>query len=520
MVQLVKITLILVWLFQALRQGLLWSYWLQVKEYRVDRFKEFFFSRRGARELNLPLIGLKLALVLFSNSLFLILIVLLDAYFIFEILSHRARRPIFTQRGRRLVLTALFLSLSPLVLSFIYKVELSSVVGISEIALLVSPFLGILWTIPFVEKAKKRDVARAKEILETIKPIVIGVTGSYGKSTTKEFIAHLLSQKYKVAKTIGSQNTVLGVARCIIDGVRADTEFLVVEMGAYKKGEVRAISEIVRPSIGVVTGIEPQHLSLFGSVENIKAAKFELIETLADNGMAIFNFSNPFCQELAKKARKLSKRLSVLDYYQTKIVSKTINGISFEVYEGKDRKRLYAPVMGEHFVENLGGAILIARKLGVSWEKIKKGCKTLEMPDKTMAVYKLKGGSYIVDDSYNSTPRGFSSALAYLRLFPNSEKVVITPGVIELGSVSGGVHRKLGKEMAMIVDEIILTDSEFERDLAIGLGLKRNKLLVMKDPIVLENKIKGMINKGSVILLEGKVPKIVHDCIDSVPKDE
>ena len=142
--------------------------------------------------------------------------------------------------------------------------------------------------------------------------IVIGVTGSFGKTTTKDFIAHLLSQKYKTEKTLANQNTDWGIARKAAD-LAKDTEIFVVEMGAYKKGEIKKVTEFVKPNLAVVTGIEPQHLALFGSLQNIKEAKYELIQALPKNGEAVFNGNNIGCIEMFEWAKKDAKKASLYE---------------------------------------------------------------------------------------------------------------------------------------------------------------------------------------------------------------
>jgi len=517
------------WLLQIVGQVLRWTYWLQVKEYRLDRFFVFFKTKLGKRELGilgiLGKLGLMLCCLYFRSFSILVLgvFLLLDFKVIEEIWGRRLRKPVFTQRARRMLGTTVFLFL----LTFLFfGVNLQSLL-FGEVLFLTGPFLGIAWTISVVNKAKKREIAKAKKRLEKIQPKVIGITGSYGKGTTKDFLAHLLLQKFSVEKTVGSQNTEFGIARKA-QKIKKDAEFFIVEMGAYKRGEINNLCKIVNPEIGIITGIEEQHLALFGSLENIKKAKFELVENLPRNGVVFFNFNNTHCRWLAKKAKKLSTNPKVMGFYfqnvgsskaiKTDMVSKLISvntdGVVFEIEEKGNRQIISAPLHGIHFVENLTGAILVARYLGVNWKQIKKNCKTIKAPRKTMQVYKI-GKAVVVDDTFNNTPEGFEAALSYLSLYKKQKKVVITPGIIELGNESVKVHKKLGKIMSSFVDKIVFTNDDLVSAVEVGLGGNKHKLTVETNSDKLVKAVSELVNENYVFLLEGRLPSVLMDCFDS-----
>jgi len=524
----IKLITILIWIPQAIRQVLIWTYWWQVKEYRFDRFRVLLASPDGRRKLQLSTVVVKLLLLFLSTrirNLFWVTtaaFLILNLKFLLEILKHQARKPIFTKRCQKIFGTSLlFILLTVIGFLGVRTPHAALPLLFGEASLLLTPALGILWTIPIVNKFKKEAVRQAHQTLQKVQPTVIGITGSYGKTTTKEFIAHLLAQKYPTAKTTGSENTIFGIARKTAKYVQKETQFFVVEMGAYKKGEIKALTQIVNPKVGIITGIEPQHLVLFGSLDNIMDAKFELIEALPAGGTAIFNLSNPHCRKLAQRARKLKSRLKVLGYavaptpadLTAKIVSVQVKGIDFEIKEDGTTKKLFAPVHGAHFIENLTGAILVARTFGVDWKQIAQGCKTLPLSDKIMRVHKLKTGTVIVDDSYNTTPKGFAAALDYLPLFKKQRKIVITPGIIELGKLSQSTHHQLGELVANRADQVILTSREFAKDIRTGLGNKAEMLEIIDSPARLTRRFAKLLNEDSVILLEGRMPKSLMDRI-------
>ena len=357
---------------------------------------------------------------------------------------------------------------------------------------------------------------------------IIGITGSYGKSTTKEFLSHILAGKYKTEKTNKNENNDFGVARKVLHDFDSQAEVFVAEMGAYKTGEIRSIAQFVHPEIGILTGLEPQHLELFGSFEKILDAKFELIEALPEGGMALFNVTNKDCERLAKRAEKLKTNLSILRYKlvskfvpnnkfdaQSKIKRITENDITFEIKIGKTKKIFTAPVTGGHFIENLTGAILLARKLNVPWTTIKKQLASLDVPAHTMHTYELSDGMQVVDDTGNSNPRGFTAALNYVHTYAKKSKVVIASGIIELGTYSSLIHQDIAKLADDVVDVVVLTNSDFYSDFEKEISGGNEKLIVIEDPKDLIAFVKSLESSKTVLLLEGKLPSAFMQYINN-----
>ncbi|OGY09298.1 MAG: hypothetical protein A2782_00190 [Candidatus Blackburnbacteria bacterium RIFCSPHIGHO2_01_FULL_43_15b] len=520
----ILIPLLVLWVLQAFRQILVWTYWLQVKEYRFDRFEALLTSRDGWRNLELRTTALKfitLFVALFIGSYFwvILLFVYLNIRFSLDIAARAVRKPKFTLRAIEIVLTCL-LGIALSVGASFYTGIVATNLIVGEILILLCPVLGILWTSPLVERSRRKTIICARSMLAKVHPVVVAVTGSYGKSTTKEFAAHILGTSFVVAKTVGSQNTDFGVARAAAN-LKNGTEIFVAEVGAYKRGEIKRVASFLKPKVAIVTGIEPQHLSLFGSLENILKAKYELVEHLAEDGFAIFNFGNEYCREMAGWAKKEGKKVYSYKVIKGKdeekhdltarVLRASSNNVTFEITMGKSTHELSAPIHGVHFVENLAGAILAARKLGVSWDKIKLACSTIASLDKTMTVVKSKGRAIIIDDSYNATPNGFRAALIYLALFEDMRKIVVTSGVPELGNITKFVHANLGEQMSEIADKIILTNKDYEKNLRRGLGAKKSLLTVSTNVDELYRRVKYYLEQDAVILFEGRMPaKIVQ----------
>jgi UDP-N-acetylmuramoyl-tripeptide--D-alanyl-D-alanine ligase len=521
MVQNIIITLI--WLPQAVYQLLNLVYWLQVKEYRSDRFRSFLKSADGRKKVNLGYVLVKLAatamLLFFPQALlfYVILLVLGDLTVFGRFFNRKLRKPVMTQRAVRILVTgfaALLISIALLFVAFQENTYL-----LMEILLLVSPFLGIAWTKPIADKFKRMEVQKAKKILEKIDPLVIGITGSYGKSTTKEFVFQLLKRKYKCEKSTKNENTEFGLARKVINDFSEDTEIFVAEMGAYKKGEIARLSLMAKPKIGVITGIEPQHLDLFGSLDNIKKAKYELISSLPKDGVAIFNASTASTGQLIDWARKQElkkvytyklinkKNKKVSTDYSTQIIKKGSNGIEF-ILQGKTYKTNFTTnLTAVHLIENLTAAIIVARILKVAWSDISYVCRQIETPEGTMKTYEIEGGVF-VDDSYNATPKSFEAAVDYLAQF-DKRKIFITSGIIELGNKTDEIHAKLGKKLDKVADRVITSNNEVRRILTKN-ATNKNKFISVEESGEMIGIIEREIKSGNqaVFLVEGRMPEV------------
>lgn len=317
---------------------------------------------------------------------------------------------------------------------------------------------------------------------------VIGITGSYGKTTTKEFLAQILLRRFKVCKTEGTVNTAIGVALTVLRRLKGSDEIFVVEMGAYKKGEIREICAMVKPQVGVLTGISSQHLALFGSLKNLMEAKFELIRALPKEGEAFFNGENKHCLELAEKA-KVKKFLYYLD------------GI-----------RGYPLTIPNFLKLNFAGAAAVALRSGISEEEIKAAAKALSPGRTAPQIFRGANGAKIINDSFSANPDGFFAALDLLvREAEGKRKILITPGIIELGSESEKFHKQLGKRAAKICGEIIVTKKDFYRWIREGTerGGKRVICYLVEDPQKLLAMLEAKLSAESVVLVEGRVPSVI-----------
>jgi UDP-N-acetylmuramoyl-tripeptide--D-alanyl-D-alanine ligase len=283
---------------------------------------------------------------------------------------------------------------------------------------------------------------------------VIGITGSYGKTSTKYYLHTLLSEKYDVLMTPGSYNTPMGVVKTIRSSLRATHEVFICEMGAKYVGDIKELCEIVEPEVGLITSIGAQHLDTFGSLENIVKTKLELSDFISGKGGRVF--INGDCQLLLDNASgsTVCSSSSEADYI-TGGVSANEHGTSFKIMlKDNTELEITAKVLGAHNVSNLALAAAVAYEMGLSPDEIKRGARRIESaPHRLQLLH--RGNDIIIDDAYNANPAGTKAALDALSLF-DGYRIIVTPGMIELGNRSEEFNKSLGKHAAKVCDKIIL----------------------------------------------------------------
>ncbi|PIS34701.1 MAG: hypothetical protein COT37_01320 [Parcubacteria group bacterium CG08_land_8_20_14_0_20_43_9] len=511
------IIILFFWYFHILRRKAFFLYFWQLKEYRLDRFWEEAKRRKS---------------IIFSKFFFLVLIALimwlflpiseplkewivLALYFLFALYSLRLLLrqkwvlPKFTQKMT--VLFALVLALEGLLIwRFINDSLLFILVFEALLPLFIFLNLEIIQMPTFF--LKKRIVVMArKKVSDMPGLLTIGITGSYAKTSVKEILSRLIAENRQVLKTDEHVNTEMGVARTVLAELKNTHSHFVCEMAAYKRGEIKAICRITKPRIGIITGINAQHAALFGSQEKIIEAKYELIESLPEDGVAIFNGDNGYCLELYNKTTK-PKRIYSLDNKVKGIVSdvwaediKTGNAFTLFkiVFKTGGTINCKTNLLGRHNVLNILGAVCIARELGVSLPELSKICARLFQKG-GMRVQKGINGLNIIDSSYSANPDGVMADLEYLKNW-SSKKAIVIPSLIELGKESEKIHREIGGKIAQVCDLVIITSEDNFQDIVEGAGGKN--ILLIRNSQEIVQKIKGFCQPGDAVLLEGRGPK-------------
>jgi len=384
-------------------------------------------------------------------------------------------------------------------------------------AMLILYLFSPLWAIivNFINKPIEKAVNRhfindAKKILKSCPDLkIIGVTGSYGKTSVKYYLNTLLKAKYNVLMTPESYNTPMGVVMTIRNSLKATHEIFICEMGAKKVGEIKEICDIVYPHHGVITSIGPQHLETFKSLENVKSTKFELAEALPKGGLLFLNGDDENVTGYNKNKDAITYSLKNGDYTAFDI-SVSEKGTTFSVKAPNgDVGSFTTKLIGEHNVLNITGAVAIAHTMGVSMTELKPQVRKLEcVPHRLQLID--KGNALIIDDAYNSNPSGTKAALNTLSLITGF-KILVTPGMVELGEKQEECNFEFGSNAAKVCDYVVLVGKRQTESIQKGLikaGYPQEKFFVA-DSIGEALTKAYAVNSGGqkrVILLENDLP--------------
>lgn len=290
-----------------------------------------------------------------------------------------------------------------------------------------------------------QELARA--YLQELNIKVIGVTGSNGKTTTKDMVASVLSQKYKVQKTIGNYNGRQGLPLTVLS-LKEDTEVAVLEMGMSARGEIEFLTRLARPNVAIITNIGEAHLQDLGSREAIADAKMEIVKGLSRDGLFIYMGDEPLLRERAQaisdvRIQTFGKKQENDIYPIT--INQDENGSAYSVNMEPD-SQLYIPVLGEYNVLNSLAAILAGRELGLSMEEIKNGLSSVKLTAMRMEVLDGLNGIKIINDAYNASPTSTKAALnLVMDLDKSREKIVVLGDMLELGEAEKDFHREIGR---------------------------------------------------------------------------
>jgi len=537
------------WFIRTTKSILFWLYLWQLKEYHIGRFIDHFRTEKGKRIFINYFQFLKIFLILgpfFFPLVFPPIIIFLyfaeSVIFFKNLFQKRLLKPVLTKKITFLILSGLFFEVffiftswfRPLpnfvLLLLVFDILTPAIT--SGIVFIFQP-LAVLARNQIIKKAKEK---RAKvDELRSSSPslsspyaprsvfkdlLVIGITGSYGKTSTKEFLAIILSQKYKVLKTAEHQNSEVGISQCILNDLKSEHEIFIVEMGAYNRGGIKLLCDIAKPKIGILTGINEQHMATFGSQENIIKGKYELIEFLPENGLAIFNGNNKYCHELYQKTKKSKKIIyntistavgNVLhkDFWAENIKVEK-EWISFKVVSSDgDSADFKVILLGAQNVENILLATAAAKELGMNLKEISKACEKIRQEQSGMRLIKTKDGLNIIDATYSANPDGVISHLEYLKIWPQ-KKIIIMPCLIELGQASKEVHKRIGQKIGEVCHLAIITTRERFQNIKEGAmekGMPSGNILFIENPKEIFEKIKNFTKPNDIVLLEGRLPK-------------
>mgnify|MGYP001160181035 CR=1 FL=1 len=567
-------------------QGLLYhTYLWQLKEYRLDRMLDFCqTNRRTILRNTLGWLAWSITSLIFP-AVGMIGLAGLTGLAGWQFGRHQLYRPVLTGKAiltlAGSVITIALLLLGAVVFRQLWWVLLPGGETFSpELQTLTRVFILLRVLVPlFValtvgviylpsESQKRQIIRQAIARVAAANPQnIIGITGSFGKTSTKTFLATILSAKYPTFSTAGGTNINIAIAQQILRDLPLSAPVIpapaglpnlaelqmVVEMAAYTKGEIANICRTAPPNIGIWLAVNEQHLSLFGGIEGTLQAKYELIAALPPDGVAILNGDDPRVMEKCKywPGRKVifSVHDPRADVYATDVtvepeqlrftvhlrvprhlyptpptnwggyaeippdtlhVTLKTSPLSPNRMELWNSKELVVPVAGKHNLSNLLAAIAAAQETGMDLIEIANSVQKIQSLPGTLAPCKGRKGTVLVDSSYSSNPTGVRAALDYLTIFEGKKKAMLFPGIIELGEESARIHRELGAEIARVCDVLILIKEEFAGPLVEGVlasatphATNTEVLRNLGDGEILQ-RLDQLAGPDTVILFEGR----------------
>ena len=482
-------------------------HYLQLESYQLPGYVKSV--RRNAMRALIPPIAMAavgVAALRLSGltGLALLLEALTAALLVWQAAKEKAKKPfVATERVKRLlavhvavntVLALALLTVSP-VLGYLMPAFEPALLMLA--ALIAAPIAG-----QFIKDAQARLAAQPGLIK-------IGITGSYGKTSTKFLLRDILSVKYNVLATPSSFNTPMGVTRVIREQLTPAHQVFIAEMGARHVGDIRELVELVHPQMGLITSVGPQHLDTFGTIERVRDTKYELIEGLPKDGTAVFARDGAICEALFERC-PLERKYKPGMLVDAKNVACGPWGTRFtltDVQTGEEAS-CQTRLLGEHSISNLLLCCTAARAVGMTLQEIALGVSRCQPVEHRLELLSGGAGVSIIDDAFNANPVGAQCALRVIRDFPG-RRIIITPGMVELGGNEDGFNRAFGEQMADSVDIAILVGKKHTQPIVDGLtkaGFPQENIHVVGSLEESTTLLHGMMRSGDVVLYENDLP--------------
>jgi UDP-N-acetylmuramoyl-tripeptide--D-alanyl-D-alanine ligase len=508
----------------------------QLEHYEAARLR-VWVQRRNAR-VDTTLLALcaaaggVLTIAAAADADLLVLVLGVAAGVVLAGMGHRViRRPqtkplVFTPRARRLFGVAL--AIPALVLA------LAALAVVAGATAWVAPLVGTLTAVlgivaapellffadtlikPVQNLETRRFVQQARRKLDEIAPVSIGITGSFGKTTTKACVAEVAELRGPAYATPASYNTYLGVVRAINEGLTTKHRAFIAEMGAYRLGDVEELSELVRPSIGVLTAIGPAHLERFGSLDAIEQAKGELAEQLPPDGAYVTNADDERC---VRTTERTGARVILFSASGAPGADVTAHGIEmaegttrFTLHHGGEDVVVRSKLLGRHNVANLLAAAAVGISLDLPLDAIGRALARVTPPAHRLApILNRQAGIVVIDDAYNSNPVGAAAALEVLASHQAERRLLVTPGMVELGEREAEENERFGAQAAKVCDLVVLVGEERSKPILAGLSsaaFPDSQVHVVASTSEAQALLANTTRRGDVILFENDLPDL------------
>ncbi len=439
---------------------------------------------------------------------------------------------ILTLRARRILVISLIYAAIIAAISFYLSLPWLWIIAVQALPIML--IAGNTTLAPYEAFVQNKFYSEAQARLEEINPTIIGITGSYGKTSVKHILGHILKNSAPTIITPGSVNTLMGITRIIREQLQPNHRYFIVEMGAYGKGSIASLCALTPPNYGIISSIGHAHYERFKSLETVVKTKYELAESVLErNGTMIvhertlkFQYSRDIrnrhmdnfivCGEpMLTDKPKTEQEFSYLAADDLKIMSveQTPKGLCVKIEWKGEKYTLRAPLYGVHHGHNIALAFACAISLGMEAKDIKTALATTPQITHRLEVKQQIDGSIIIDDAFNSNPPGFRAALHVMKVLADDRKgraILVTPGIVELGNAHDEVHRTLGTLAGNVCDIVIVVNPSRIPTFIEGFNnnnsgkiLQQFETFASAEKWLIENK-----RDTDVILLENDLPDI------------
>ena len=447
-------------------------------------------------------------------------------YFLYkrDVSKEQSKKPlVITARIKRLYVTELIIYLLMILPMIICFQEEKLFINYTLLGLFMCLNSFVIYVANLINKPIEKMIfnhfkSMAKNKLNEMSDLKkIAITGSYGKTTTKNVLNEILSVKYNSFATEKSFNTMNGLMISINNKLDKFTDIFIAEMGAFRRGEIQEKCDFISPQYGILTTIGTAHLESFGSRKNIQEAKFELINSLPDTGIAVLNLDDEYQKnyKIKSKCKKVwvSLKDKKADVYASNIKLSS-NGTKFTCTfkDTKETCEMETKLLGHENIYNILESIAVAYNLGLTIEQIKMGVKRIKPVEHRLELKKINNIN-IIDDAYNSNPVGAKMAVDVLSMM-DGKKIIVTPGMIELGDKQYEYNMEFGREIAKVCDEVILIGEEQTKPILDGLKKEKfneKKIYILNDVKLAFPLMRKLSDKSTYVLLENDLPDIFNE---------
>lgn len=521
---------------------------MQLDGYKNDKYDEWMREHKDKvhtkndRTYTVIYIAISLVFLMSSNGIkekttefALLFTLIIIAFLITNVrMKYESKKPlVYTQRAKRLYVMTLALVLADfaITIGIVFMATKNLIfyfplwAGIQSLLYYFCGYYVVLANYlvePIEKNINNKFFTDASNKIKELKNITsVGITGSYGKTSTKFITSTILSEKYKVLKTPDSYNTPMGISKVINNDMTSDYDIFIAELGATNIGDIDEVAALTNPKIGLITSIGPCHLETFKSVDNIMRTKYELIEKLPNDGVAIFNYDNEYVKKLADKTFKEKilygiENIENTDIFATDIVVSAAGSTFTLCINELGTIECKTKLLGKHNILNILAGCAVAKTLGLTLEQMKNGISKIESVKHRLELIDPGTGVIVIDDAFNSNPDGAKAALDVLDEFKGKRKIIVTPGMVELGEIEEKENEKFGEHISQVCDIVILVGEK--RTAPILKGLQKLKFKFNNENLFVVNSldeasevIRLITKVNDVVLFENDLPDTYNE---------